>query len=274
MYLKTGATLTDISQNQYLLCLEPAVFGIWVERGHKKQPVYEMYFKDDVKNKTLAVLTLNYFDNIQEKDGTLLLLKLKKSKIYHTGYFRLRLLFQWFYKKPTQSFEQLKAFASAYSYPRRVRLISFKHGDYYNIFPMDLIGVIPGTNKYVFGLRHTNSALLKIIETKKIVVSEVNHQYKDIIYSLGSHHKDGPPPVQQLPFKVMSSENYGFFIPEWVDSYKELRITKTMNLGSHMLLWAGVDNEHIIKKSAGHLYHIHYLLYLYHLKNGFAYPVV
>jgi hypothetical protein len=184
------------------------------------------------------------------------------------------LLFNKYYKKPQTSFNQLKAFASAYSYPRRVRVISFKDGDYYNIFPMDLLGEIKPGNKYVFGLRHTNTALAKIMHTGKIVVSEAPFEYKDVIYKLGSHHSTGAPLVENLPFKVITSENFGFYVPDWVNSYKEINITKTINLGSHMLLLGDVQHECELKKSTGHLFHIHYLLYLYQKRNGILYPAV
>ena len=117
----------------------------------------------------------------------MLLLKLKSSKIYHANWITTHLLYSRYYKKPSLSFDKLKSFVAAYSYPRKVRIISFKEDDYFNIFPMDLVGDISQNNYYVFGLRHTNITLSKIIETKEIVVSEVPFEYKDTIYSLGKH---------------------------------------------------------------------------------------
>src|SRR4029077_16258381 len=111
------------------------------------------------------------------------------------------------------------------------------------IFPMDLLGTIPGCNKHVFGLRHTNVALPKIIETGKMVVSEVPCEYKDIIYKLGSHHSVAPPSLDMLPFNVLTTEKFGFYIPEWAENYKEVQITRTINLGSHMLLWGEWEKE-------------------------------
>src|SRR6185436_18484528 len=95
------------------------------------------------------------------------------SKIYHVNFFKTFLLFFKYYKKPKYSFGKYKSLIAAYSYPRRVRIISFKQDDYFNIFPMDLLGEIPQSGKYIFGLRHTNVALAKIIHARKMVVSEV-----------------------------------------------------------------------------------------------------
>ncbi|HZY36798.1 MAG TPA: hypothetical protein VFE53_09130 [Mucilaginibacter sp.] len=286
VYLKIDSSIADISQNHWLLCLDPIVFGIWTENGKDIPPIdekrgYKMYFTDSATNnngninaKAVADLTLDFFDRIDEKDGSLTLLKLRKCRIHHLNFIKTRLIFLKFYKKPQLSFAKLKSFVSAYSYPRRVRVISFKQGDYYNIFPMDLLGDIRQSNKYVFGLRHTNTTLSKIIETKKMVVSEVPFEYKDVIYKLGSHHSTSPPSVALLPFKVIASKKFGFYVPEWANSYKEIRILKTINLGSHMLLWGAVQHECALKISTGHLFHIHYLLYLYQKRKGTVYPAV
>ncbi|MEN0052184.1 MAG: hypothetical protein AAGC65_00875 [Mucilaginibacter sp.] len=281
VYLKINETEYEVSQNQWLLCLNPAVFGVWLPGQnnikHLQKARYSMFFTTvsaSGKEKTIAALTLDFFENISDEAGVLVLLKVKAGRIHHLNLFSTRLLYNKYYKKPQTSFEQLKAFSSAYSYPRRVRIISFKEGDYYNIFPMDLLGEIKPGNKYVFGLRHTNTALAKIIQTGKIIVSEVPFEYKDTIYKLGSHHSSGAPPVEKLPFKVIESEQFGFYVPDWVNSYKEISIIKTINLGSHMLLWGQVQNECELKKSTGHLFHIHYLLYLYQKSKGVLYPAV
>jgi len=286
VHLKIGTTTLDISQRQWLLCLEPIVFGVWIENKENKTSFdergdYKMCFTapaahGNVKSggSVVANLKLDFFDKIVEQDGLLLLLKLKESRIHHINFMAAHLLFVKYYKKPGLSFTKLKFFASAYSYPRRVRIIGFKQGDYYNIFPMDLLGDIAAGNKFVFGLRHTNIALAKIIESKKLVVCEVSCAYKDIIYRLGSHHSSAAPAVEQLPFKVINTRNFGFYVPEWVDSYKEIDIIKTVNLGSHMLLWGEVKDKCELKSPGQNLYHIHYLLYLYYKRKHLAYSLV
>jgi hypothetical protein len=138
---------------------------------------------------------------------------------------------------------------------------------------MDLQGEMPGTNKYVFGLRHTNITLSRIIDTKKLVVSECSSENKDAIYELGKHHGSTPPSIDSLPFTLKPTHHYGFYVPGWVDGYKEIRILKTMNLGSHMLLWGESDDIHGLPDPSGHLFHIHFLLYLLQRKTGHDYPL-
>jgi len=271
--------IIDVTQQHYLLCLEPLVFGVWLEKGvtintHDK---IELLFTDKISGKYIARLSLAYVDSITNDYGALFLLKAEKSKTYHLNFFATYLLYFKFYKKPQLSFQQVKGFAAAYSHPRKVSIISFKQGDYYNIFPMDLLGDITTsdlTNYYAFGLRHTNNALPKIIETGRVVVSEVSFKQKNQIYALGSNHQKLPPAVDLLPFEVIQSKNFGFYVPEWADSYKEVRITSTINLGSHMLLWGQVENKQVLNASAGNLFHIHYLLYLYYKQKGYTYSLV
>jgi len=264
----------NVTEKHYLFCLEPIIFGIWIETPsvifNEVNVKYTMAVIDATSENTIAQLTLSYFNYIKNENGFLLLLKVDNSKINHLNFFTTRFLFNRFYSKPKFSYKKFKELAAAYSYPKRVRIISFKEGNYYNIFPMDLLGDIKSItgNYYAFGLRHTNNALLKIIESRKLVVCEVGFEHKALIYTLGSHHSINPPPIESLPFKVFNSQSFGFFVPEWVESYKEVEIKTTINLGSHMLLWGEVKNKQAVSALTGGLSHIHYLLYLYHKKKG------
>jgi hypothetical protein len=284
VYLEIAGRIIDISKSHWILCIEPIIFGLWIEKEDyvtpKKNAKYYMYFSDSVNsdNKSItrkreATLTLNFFDCIEEKNGTLLLLKLEKSKIHHLNLIKTYLLFFRYYKKSGLSFARFKSFVAAYSYPRRIRLISFRQDNYYNIFPMDLLGDIRQHHRYVFGLRHTNTALPRIIETGKLVVSEVSFKYKDIIYQLGKHHSGNPPSLDSLPFDVVLSKNFEFYVPALAETYKEIKILRTMNLGSHMLLWGELIEEDILTDPGNHLFIVHFLHYLYQKNQGVNYKL-
>ena len=280
VYLEVNNVRADVSENQWILCLDPAVFGIWLSKKEDiNLPVsgtkYKMYFNDDSEKNagTVAVLALDMFDIIQEDDGMLILLKLTEATSHHINFIKTLYLYQRHYKKPEQNFLKLKSFAAAYSYPRKVRLITFKEGDHFNIFPMDLVGDIPKTNRFVLGLRHTNITLSRIIQTGRIVVSEVPYQYKDVIYRLGKHHRGSiEADTEELDF--IDSEIFKFPIPVWANSYKEIRIKSSKNLGSHMLLWGEEVNTKELNPSAGHLFHIHFLHYLHQRRRGMAIQLV
>jgi hypothetical protein len=238
-----------------------ALEGCDQERGRKR-----------IRKYAVATAELDYFDKIVENDGVLFLFRVRKSKIRHISFVKTLLLFFGFYKKPRLSFPQFKSLVCSHSYPRRVRVISFREEEAYNIFPMDLLGNIPGRKRWVFGLRHSNHSLPRIIETKKIVVSEASSEYKAMIYQLGKHHQSGPLAMDSLPFHTMQTEVFGFYVPEWVESYQEIALVRTMDLGSHMLLWGETVNNKTLKSPSLHLFHIPFMLYLHQKKRGQEYP--
>ena len=199
---------------------------------------------------------------------------MKSSIIHQISRLKAYILYFGYYRKPGFSFKKLKSFVSAFSYPRKVRLISFTMDQYYNIFPMDLLGEISKTKYFVFGLSHSNYTLSKIIETKKIVVSEVPSRYKELIYQLGKHHGTNPPALNGLPFKVKQTDLWNFPIPVWVDNYKEIKIIKIVNLGSHMLLWGKIENSITSDGDPNSLFHLHFVQHLFNKKRGSIYREV
>ena len=287
VYLQTEGMVIDVTSNQWMLGLEPLTFGIWIEdAGYRaaleKKSRYTIYFRrkaaqgsGDVGRGALAVAELTYFDRIDDEKGTLFLLQISNSHIHHVSGLKARLLYQKFYRKPNLSFEKLKAVVTAYSYPRRVRVISFQAGTEYNyIFPMDLLGDIRQSGRYLLGMRHSNQVLKKIVDVRKIVVSEFPASYKPAIYKLGRNHSANPPALNELPFGVIATKRWGFFVPEWVESYKEVTILKTVDLGSHMLLFGEWSEDQVLKPATPRLHHIHFLHFLQQKKRGQAYPLV
>ena len=284
VYLQTDARMIDISLNHWLLCLDPVVFGIWIPSEANISPlsfqsVFKIYVADsdsDIKKSRsclLSVLTLEYIDKIEEEDGVFLLLKPVKCGIRYLNYLKILLIYFNHYKKPGLSLSKFKFLVSSFSYPRKVRLVSFgKEKEDYNIFPMDFAGDIASSGRFVFGLRHTNRSMPGIISAKKLVVSDCSSEYRSIIYELGKHHLATPSTPDTLPFKILETGQFGFYVPEWVDSYREIRIDKTMNLGSHMLFWGKSINEKKMRVSDAHLYHIHFLLYFHQKRKGSTYP--
>lgn len=278
-YLKTNDKIINVSAVHWVFCLEPVVFGVWIENKNNAAAIssgdsLELQFYNSLNKDISATALLQHVDKIEDEKGILFLLKLVSCKLYHTNSFKLSILFNRYYKKPGLIFEYYKSLITAYSFPRRVRLVSFKEEDYFNIFPMDLLGEISSSKKYVFGLRHTNITLAKIIEAGKVVVSEISSDHKKIIYQLGKHHSSNPPSLSSLSFKTIPSVQFGFPVAIWTERYKEIRIIKTIDLGSHMLMWGEVINEEVLNPSTSHLFHIHFLQYFHQHAKGFVHELV
>ena len=273
VFFKIADFTMDVSDCHWALCLQPVTFGIWLGNDLfdlSQQKSCKLSF--EMKNgRKLAEIWLSTIDRRKEENGVLLIAKVDKCRLFQVLSAEAFFLYNIYYRKPGYSFKKFKSYVSAFSYPRKVRLVSFKKDGYYNIFPMDFVGEIGQTNFYVFGLRHTNRALAEIIKEKKIAVSEVPFSYKKYIYELGSHHSSQPPSMEQLPFKTFESKNFGFPIPEFAGSYYEINVTRSINLGSHMLFWGEVRYEETKSADQEHLYHIHFLLDLFLERNGCAY---
>jgi hypothetical protein len=306
VYLDTGGVVRDVSRDHWLLCLEPLIFGVWIAQDDKLPVPAEgndtvfvqverdgtvlvpfmgndcrLYFCPSVhtdgrlmRKNAVAAARLEFFHKVEVEGGCLYLLRLRRTTLHHLPWIKTHFLFWKYYKKPLLTFARYASYITGFSYPRQVRLISFREEGYYNIFPMDLVGEIRPGHTFVFGLRHTNIALAKIILSRRMVVAEVPAAKKDMIYALGKHHSTAAPAVDKLPFPVFCSEELGFYLPEWVESYKEITIRGTMNLGSHMLLWGEWTKEVKVNGSSPHLHHIHFLQYLHQRGRGEEYEVV
>lgn len=285
VYLEVNGQLINVSHLHWLLCIEPVIFGIWIENEVHKAAISnattcKLYFNTGNKENNgpatghmEAELSFTRTQSIEETAGTLFLLKLEDSHIHQLNAVKRYLIYRRYYKKNGLSFRQFKAFVAAYSYPRRIRVISFRQDNYFNIFPMDLLGDISTSNRYVFGLRHSNIALNKIITTGKLVVAEAPFAQKEAIFRLGTHHSANPPALHTLPFKTIESKDHGFYIPDWVLSYREINILKTINLGSHMLLWGATSGEQTLQQPTSNLYLVHFLHHLYQQNRECAYPL-
>ena len=273
VFFETAGSRIDVSGDHWALCLQPLIFGIWISNdlfdlSQDKNCKLLFEEKNDIK---LAAVRLSIVDGIKEKNGCLLLARAEECKIFHVSSIESSLLYNVYYRKPGYSFTTFKSYVSAFTYPRKVRLVSFKKGEYYNIFPMDFVGEVGQTNYFVFGLRHTNQALAEIVKEKKIAVSEVSYIHKEYIYQLGRHHSSHPPTLEELPFKTLESKNFGFPIPKDAGRYNEINLTRSINLGSHMLLWGESTCGEIKSAGEGQLYHIHFLLDLFLERNGMGY---
>lgn len=285
VYLEVNDQMLNISQQHWLLCIEPVIFGIWIERTAYKAIMHNattcnllfMGFSTDESmpgsQPIEAVLNFTNIQSIEEEGGTLFLLKLEGSHLYQLNAIKRYLLFRRYYRKNGLTFQGFKSFVAAYSYPRRIRVVSFRQDDYYNIFPMDLLGDISTCNRYILGLRHSNVALAKIMATGKLVVAEAPFEQKDTIYRLGAHHSSNPPALDALPFNIVQSKQYGFYLPHWVISYREINLLKTINMGSHTLLWGESSEEEVLQAPAGHLHLVHFIHHLYQQGHGCAYPL-
>jgi flavin reductase (DIM6/NTAB) family NADH-FMN oxidoreductase RutF len=129
-----------------------------------------------------------------------------------------------------------------YMLPRPVYLVSVRHADAGNLFPMDLVGPL-GDDAFLLALRLTSPAVETIRAAGRIVVSGAPARLKPAAYALGTHHKARSIDWDTLPLAVAPSPTFGIPAPVEATSRRELVVEQCQPVGSHMLFTTSVVNS-------------------------------
>ena len=203
-------------------------------------------------------MVLSLVEKIPQNNVTLLLYRVVQSKCFIANPIYRFITLAWFLKNKTSTYRERKFIAAFYTYPRKVILVSYRENGYYNIFPMDIQGHMKESGLYLLGLRHTNFTLEKILDTKKLVIADTENADINTIYSLGRHLSKSPPSLEELSFGTKESSLLRFPIPDFSGSYKEVEITRNIDMGYHMLLIGKIVYEEKAGDHSSSLYHIHF----------------
>ena len=143
-----------------------------------------------------------------------------------------------FYMSPA-AVQQLMIF---YICPRPVVLVSVSEEGHSNLFPMDLIG--PLANDYfTLALRSTSVSVPTMAKARRLAISGMRAEHKDVVYKLGEHHKRQFVAWDTLPLPVILTEKLN--LPAigsalWI---RELCVEDSEIIGSHMLFTCRVVSE-------------------------------
>jgi len=260
VFLKKDNHLIDITETHSMICLDPFCISVWITKDNAKsidpQTATVQFIKGDKLN---AVIGVSLIEAIDTEKGVLLLYKIESAKNHHLTFLHRLLLFRYFLRSKKNTYYSRKVIGALYSYPRRIIIVSYRDEDYYNIFPMDIQGYIKEEGLYILGLRTTNLTLNKILEAKKVVVCDTDTVGIDTVYDLGKHSSSAPMPINELPFYTSESDLFGFPIPDFTGSYKEIEIINNRKMGYHMLMVGKVMNDKKIKEAPSSLYHVGFL---------------
>lgn len=252
--LKMGEVIEDVSDRHSIVCHNPFCIAVWMPKGHQVQKECEALVTSDDRHD--ARLGLSVLHRIPEGENELIVFEATNAENFQLSKLRQALIRRYFKNK--NSVLEDKFYAAAYSFPRRVIAVSFKDGDYYNIFPMDFQCFLKERNMYVLGLRTTNVTLNRIIEKKRVVIGDTDQAEVKILYALGNHHSSAPPSLDKLPFSVIESEQFGFPVPSFCAEYKEIELISNFKIGTHMMLIGKVVNEKALRLWTSSVYHTHF----------------
>ncbi|HEX2608809.1 MAG TPA: hypothetical protein VHK91_15605, partial [Flavisolibacter sp.] len=138
LYLKLSFPI-DISHSHCIINQTPFKILIWGFPNGSLESGTVIPFHVNVSDNRVAKGKLCVKD-ILIIDGSTFLI----AEVTDTQYLRSteleQQLFYYFLQKGKLSQREKKGYAVLYSYPRKVILVAFEDGDYYNLFPMDFQG--------------------------------------------------------------------------------------------------------------------------------------
>jgi flavin reductase (DIM6/NTAB) family NADH-FMN oxidoreductase RutF len=140
---------------------------------------------------------------------------------------------------PPATVQQLMIF---YICPRPVVLVSVSDESHSNLFPMDLIG--PLANGYfTLALRSTNVSVPTMVKARRLAISGMRAEHREMVYKLGEHHKKQFVAWDELPLQVILTEKLR--LPAigsalWI---RELFVEDSEAIGSHMFFTCRVISE-------------------------------
>jgi flavin reductase (DIM6/NTAB) family NADH-FMN oxidoreductase RutF len=262
VYLEKGKFTVDITRHHGMICLDPFCIAVWLSADQTNKldaETVKIQFKK--AGKLNASIEVSLVEKIPTGHGELLLYKVEKVKNYQLSALHRLAFFAYFLRSKKNTYHSRKVISALYSYPRSIIIVSYKDEQYCNIFPMDIQAYIEEEDLYILGLRTTNVTLNKILEARKVVVCDTDAVEISTVYNLGKHSSTSPTPTDQLPFGTTESQLFGFPVPDFSGSYKEIEIIQHKKMGYHMLMVGKVVHAKKIRQNSSSLYHIGFLQY-------------
>jgi flavin reductase (DIM6/NTAB) family NADH-FMN oxidoreductase RutF len=254
-----GGHTLDITQKHNIACQSPFCIAIcFTAVEFAMFDAANLFVEIKKGNKTRSSLKLSRLQTHTINGVVLAWFIIEKATCCQLNFLSRYIALKYSFRKNNTTLPERNIFGALYSYPRKIIVVSFKHGDYYNIFPMDFQCYIKEAGIYLLGLRTTNITLQKIIEQKKFVISGTGTANLKTILSLGAYHSNAPPAIKELPFETVNSEVHQFPVPAFTDGYKELELVANFPLGSHTLLIGKLINEKLAVQPAGNFYYVHF----------------
>ncbi len=155
----------------------------------------------------------------------------------------------------------------AYAVPRNISLITVGKNGLFNLFPTDLHGPA-GTGHYIISLRHEGKACRQVMDTGKLLLSQVDASSYKTAYSLGKNHMQPLKKASHFPFSEDVAELFRFPIPSSAISYRELELQDSFIKGIHRIMLFKVLNRRQLSENGIPLAHIHNTYASWRFKKG------
>ena len=177
---------------------------------------------------------------------------------------------EWYNQKPGNVFlhdNLYKQVQAAYAIPRLISLITVGGNKLYNLFPTDLHGQADDTH-YIISLRTGGKACRQVMAEGKLLLSQMQSEAYQTVYSLGKNHMQELRTSDHFPFSQLHSEKFNLPIPKLATSYQELVLANSFIHGIHTILLFTIVNSRQIQGLNNTLVHIHNSYASWRHKNG------
>jgi flavin reductase (DIM6/NTAB) family NADH-FMN oxidoreductase RutF len=132
---------------------------------------------------------------------------------------------------------EARAMIVFYLCPRPTAVVTVRHGDTANMFPMNLMGPV-GSGYFAFALNSNRAAAPLVERAGRIVLSNVPLENAALVFRLGANHRRTSIDFGELPFATVRLRNIDALVPSFAMRVKELQIDAVRRLGSHTLFVA------------------------------------
>lgn len=157
----------------------------------------------------------------------------------------------------------------AYALARKICLITVERQGLYNLFPTDLHGMVTN-GYYIISLRNGGMACEQVMQTKRIVLSEMHSSAYRQVYGLGKNHMQPMKDITTFPFGAETSNFFHLPLPKERTAYRELVLKDVYGAGIHNLLLFKIVNEQCCERQLQTLVHLHNVYATWRQKNGLS----
>jgi hypothetical protein len=259
-FLVGGKEDLDITGRHCIVCHAPFFMAVFIqgkEADWLKNGKFSVQIRDWKQIVSEVRVSLDRTSKVG--DAFVAIFEISKARCFQIGpLYQYFLMKRYFLYKKKDTLLQGKTYGALYSFPRKVIAVCYREEDYYNLFPMDFQCYVASADIYILGLRTTNITLQKMIRSGRVVIADTSSVDPDTIYFLGRNHSANPPAVTDLPFEVITSERFGFPVPAFSSSYREVQLIENFPLGTHMFMIGKVTNTVQLRASGASLHHIHF----------------
>jgi flavin reductase (DIM6/NTAB) family NADH-FMN oxidoreductase RutF len=278
-----GAEL-DVTANNVVAALRPLTLAIGLDQQRcaalERASDLRLRFLDADSQRQLGVLEVERLREWSASEARVVLLNVRSGEHRCLPWpYRPwnRWLQNWAVRRNTnpgnfaispQATQQIMIF---YICPRPVVLVSVRHGDHSNIFPMDLIGPI-GLDRFTLALRSTSVSVEPMKSARRVAISDVAGGERQIAYGLGAHHKNARVDWSALPFNTRRSPEFSLPVPQSALRVRELEILDFNVVGSHTLFLTRVVSDQATGAGA-RLFHTSGIHQYFRKRSGQALPL-